>query len=167
MPNRHCQKRKTEEKPQIWIKPIYWPIGVWKHSQTLPMGKVFPLPWGWRRPLWKSVWAGQWGLLRAQAPPGPGAADVSGATCSEPRSNFLARRRHWGVVKGCGQGMINEEEEKKAAKNGECEKKRLNSDCSSITPQMGLTSVFSRRNKTSPLAIRGRISTASSWEKKK
>lgn len=70
------------------------------------------------------------------------------------------------MLKECGQGMINEGGGKKRSKNGECEKKCLNSDCSSITPQMGLTSVFSSRNKTSPLTIRGRISTASSWERK-
>lgn len=55
---------------------------------------------------------------------------------------------------------------KKRSKKGECEKKCLNSGCGSFTPQMGLTSVFSGRNKTSPLMIRGRISTASSWERK-
>lgn len=58
------------------------------------------------------------------------------------------------------------EEGKKRAKKDECEKKCLNSDCSSVTPQMGLTSVFSGRNKTSPLTIGGRSSTASSRERK-
>lgn len=52
------------------------------------------------------------------------------------------------MAKGYGQGMINEGGEK--SENGECEKKCLNSDCGSITPQMGLTSVFSSRSKAPP-----------------
>jgi len=47
-------------------------------------------------------------------------------------------------------------------KNGGCEKKCSISGCSSISAQMGLTSVFRSRNKASPLAIRGRSSNASS-----
>lgn len=60
--------------------------------------------------------------------------------------------------------MINEEEGGKGGKNGECEKESVNSGCSSVTPQMGLTPAFSRRNKAAP-AVRGRAHKASSWER--
>lgn len=62
--------------------------------------------------------------------------------------------------------MINEGGGEKRVKKGKCEKKCLNSDCGGVTPQMGWTSVFSGRNKTSPLTIRGRSSIARSRERK-
>lgn len=80
-----------------------------------------------------------------------------------PRA-LLVGGRPQGVLKGCGQGMINEEEGEKGRKNRECEKECVNSGCSSVTPQMGLTSACSRRNKAAP-AVRGRTHKAGSWER--
>lgn len=131
------KKGEKNEKNLKSGSSFYWHIVVWKH-QTFPLG-------------WGGVWAvlyelGAGGCL---VPRNPGRVGW-GTTCSEPLRDFPVGRRHWGVVKECGQGMMNEGGGEKKKREWRIWKEVLNSDCGSVTPQMGLTSVFSSRNKTSP-----------------